>query len=261
MNNGIIYYNTGTRYAVRLLVSLYSLRKYYKGRVSILSWGIESHNICAPIAIAMNAELIKINPLMEVSKWPYFLVKTKLSQYSPYANTLYLDADTLVLNKIDELFDIINEWQFVVTKVNNEWNTTDARMYPRLNAWQNLFPELVKRAYEYDGTINCGVFGFNKKSPLLTEWYDVAVKGKNLFVPDEVACQLLITKHKHKLLDNQYNCMYKYCRNKTAKIVHHHARKHVKDKRWIRVYNEVIEKNVANIKSWTPAGDECLVRL
>lgn len=259
MNNGIIYYNVNTSYAVRLLVSLYSLRKYYKGKVSILSWGSESHNICAPIAAATNADLIRINPVIAASKTPQFLVKTKLPQYSPYINTLYLDADTLVVNKIDELFDLINRWQFVVTSIDG-WSTTDKRIIKRLDEWSNTFPILVKQAYLYKNVINCGVFGFNKSSPILNEWYNTAVRGKDFFVPDEVACQLLITKYKHKLLNNQYNCMFKYCNNKNPKIIHYHARKHVEDRRWLYTYNEVVNKNVANIKSWTPAEDRRLFK-
>ena len=252
--NGIIYYNTGVSYAARLLVSLYSLRKHYAGKISILSWGDKSHTMCAPIATAMNADLIKINPLIAHSNTPQFLAKTKLPQYSPYVNTLYIDADTLIVNRIDELFDIINKWQFVVTSIDG-WNTTGKRMHERLNDWSNLFPILVKQAFQYKGVINCGVFGFNKNSPILREWYDTAVKGKDLYVPDEVACQLLITKYRHKLLSDQYNCMFKYCSNKSAKIIHYHARKHTGDNRWLSTYHEVVNKNVANIKSWTPSED------
>lgn len=259
--NGVIYYNTGISYLVRLLVSAYSLRRFYSGDIAILSWGDASHYISSQIAKAVNAQLIRINPQIESSDSPQFLVKTRLHEFSPFVNTLYLDADTLILKKIDNLFPIIKTHSFLASTVDG-WKTTDEHIRTRLEGWRGFYPQHVKKALKFGRVINCGVMGFNRTSTLLKSWYKFTLPGKNLFVPDEIACQLLLTEHPHTLVDSRYNCMSKYCNiGYETKIVHYHARKHCtmpQAKNWLGVYYEVISKNVANIKSWQPANDKIL---
>ena len=239
MNNGITYFNFGNKCISRLLVSIYSLRKYYSGDVTILSWGDESHILCEPISKNFGVKLIKINPTVAKCEKPHFLVKTLFYKYSPYINTLCIDSDTRIVGKIDELFDHINSNMFLVTALHG-YRTTNKIMGSRMRNWSPKYDNLIKQAYQYKQAINCGIHGFNKQSTLLDEWYDVAVHGKDAITADETACQLLITKHKHKLMGSQFNYPYKYKPNvDDIRIIHYWGGKHKYDSVWADTYNKI----------------------
>lgn len=263
-SNGVIYYNIGTPCLVRLLVSIYSLRKFYKGPISILSWGQESHKICKLIASATNSDVIEINPKMAPSKYPHYMAKTKLHEFSPYINTLYLDSDTLIVGNINNLFDLISQHQMLVTYIEG-WPTNRGKMSKRIKSWAPFHPKLIGPALEYGKAINCGVFGFNRKAIILRKWYKLAITNPDYLMPDELSLQLLLPHYQHIAVDNSYNFITKRgnVNDSRIKILHYQSRKHCKpsaDNKWLITYLEVAAKNIANVKLWQPAGDRKLAR-
>jgi lipopolysaccharide biosynthesis glycosyltransferase len=243
--NGVIYYITGDQYLTRLAVSLHSLRKVYSGHITIMLWRCKKQTIdfCNVIGSAFKASIKNIDPPLAVCKQDYFLVKSKLPLFSDYENTIYLDADTLVRKNIDELFDLANKNDFVVSNI-EEWTKTK-RTLERLMLWKCLYPKHVKSIQlNYIG-INCGVFAFNRRSTLIKNWYNFAVKGKDLFVPDEDACALMLCDNKHILVSEKYNCMWKYRKPKSYEdfsIIHYHGNRHTRSHYWKDEYSQTLSK-------------------
>lgn len=257
MSSGVIYYNVGRQYLVQLLVSLYSLRKYCNKEVVILNWG-NVPEACKRIAQATGAQIKEIHPEIVKCRYPIFMAKTQLYQYSPFGNTLYLDSDTLVVKPIDELFPLIKQHSFVATR---DGRALTGKLQRRFNPWKPFAPDLVTKAKQSNFLINCGVMGFSKKSELLAKWYPMAMLAKDTLLPDEVSCQLLLQKYPHFIADSSFNCLAKYGINNSAKIIHYHSNKYLKEgTRWLQAYLEVASKNIANVKSWSSIYDYRLRR-
>jgi hypothetical protein len=258
--SGVLYYNTGTSCTVRLLVSIYTLRKYYKGEIAILSEGQPSNEICQKISNALDAYIVPINPKDIPTKNHHFLVKTKMHQYTPFEQNVYIDADTLIKGPIDEL---LNQDTFFVTPISN-WKPNQQPISGRILQWQTILPDMIQPALLYKQAINTGIFGFNINDQIMQDWYNYAIKGIDLFIPDEVSLQIMLPKYQHKVLDTRFNCscVQDNPDNPDIRIVHYHGRKHCKIEYhgilWINAYTEVIKLDIADIKSWQPAGDKTL---
>jgi len=76
------------------------------------------------------------------------MAKTRLQEFTPYENTLYIDSDTLVMAPIDELFDLIEQHHMLVTSM-KRWTTKDVRISRRINTWASLYPDLIKAALDF----------------------------------------------------------------------------------------------------------------
>lgn len=266
-DQGVVYYNRGTSCTVRLLVSLHSLRKHYTGRVAILSDGEESHAICLKIGGALDAEVIKWDPGISEGKNMHFLAKTRLHQGTPFDATIALDSDTLVTGPLQELFELLETEEFCVARFSNWW-TNGRIMEARLRQWMPLFPQWVEQAVAFGPAINIGLIGFRRDASLFTEWHDTAARGREYFIPDEVSCQLLLPRHPHRILDGRWNrsCRHDDPALPETRVVHYHGKKHClpdlpyHGEKWVLEYEQVVRQNVADIASWTPAGDRKLKR-
>ena len=208
-NNGIIYYNHGGKFLARLMVSLYSLRQHYNGNVAIMVWNTNTDDLesCKSLAKKFSADIINVDCEVAKCKYDYFLVKTRLPLYSKFDNTIYIDADTIILHNFDELFKKIDKNDFVVVNI-GRW-TRRKRSITRLLEYANIYPKNVEYRIQNYVAINCGVFGFNKRSTLVQKWYDFALPCKDFRIPDEDTCSLMLKDHKHKLISEKYNSIWK----------------------------------------------------
>ncbi|MDP1591750.1 MAG: class I SAM-dependent methyltransferase [Prosthecobacter sp.] len=264
---GVIYYNSGTSCAVRLLVSLASLRKHYAGPVTILSEGEASHLLCEPIGEALNAEVKRWDSGVKPGKNAPFLAKTRLHLGTPYETTVALDSDTLVVGPIDELFLRAERGMFCVAQLGS-WKTSGRIIQGRLRKWADILPDDLEAAIQFGPAINTGVMAFCQEASLFEEWHEVAEQGREHFIPDEVSCQMLLHRHPHRILDGRWN---RSCRHDDpdlpdTRIIHYHGRKHCRSglpfhaDKWVAAYEAVVRQNLAGIRSWTPAGDRQLIR-
>jgi cephalosporin hydroxylase len=264
---GVIYYNCGTSCTVRLLVSLVSLRKHYAGPVTILSEGEASHLLCERIGAALDARVIKWESGVKQGKNTPFLAKTRLHLGTPYETTVALDSDTLVMGPIDELFEVAEQDMFCVAQLGN-WRTTGRIIQGRLRKWAGILPEDLDAAIQFGPAINTGVTAFRKDASIFEEWYPAAEQGREHFIPDEVSCQMLMHRHQHRILDGRWN---RSCRHddpdlSETRVIHYHGRKHCRKglpfhaDKWVAAYEEITRQNLADINSWTPAGDRQLIR-
>jgi hypothetical protein len=230
MTKGVIYYNRGTKCMARLLVSLYSLRKHYQGNVALIYSG-EQEQWFLDAVKSFDAEVIE----MPFRKGEGSLVlKASLWRYSPFDLTMFMDADTIVLNPIDEYFDYIDKYDFVTGNFAN-WKTNGGTISKRIKNWQKCCPELIQPAINFGQAVNTGVDGWKKGATLLKAWEDLTIKGFKMNcttrIVDEIACQLLLPHHKCYVADTSWGESIKFGKwNENTKIIHYHGSKHVGDR-------------------------------
>jgi hypothetical protein len=230
MTKGVIYYNRGTKCMVRLLVSLYSLRKHYQGEVAVIYSGDQEQWFLDEVA-KLNAKTI---PMPYRAGEGSLVLKASLWRYSPFDLTMFMDADTIVLNPIDEYFNYIEKYDFVTGNFAN-WKTSGGTISRRIRAWKNCCPELIQPALDFGQAVNTGIDGWKKGASLLKDWEDLTIKGYQMNctrrIVDEIGCQLLLAKHKCYVADTSWGESVKYGKvDKDTKIIHYHGSKHVGDR-------------------------------
>lgn len=234
MSNGVVYYNSGTKLFVRLLVSIHSLRKHYYGPVTILSEGVNSHPVCDQIAGMFGCEVIRVTYPDLDHKNQVYVNATKTVDHTPYNVTTWIDSDTLIVGEFDELFDAAEKYEFAIAQFAN-WGTKKGQINKRIKAWKGILPDkMIKAAVDYGHAINCGVFAFHKDSKLCKDWWKYAIKGIDTMIPDEVCCQIMLGSYPHKLMPKEFNvsCKYGDPYAKDARIIHYHGRKHCRFTEW-----------------------------
>lgn len=224
MKSGVVYWNHGERCLVRLLVSLRSLRRHYVGPVAILNEG-EPPPWFRAVAEKLTAK-IKVLPVNN----DYGLVKkARLWRVVPFDVTLFLDSDTVIRGNVQPLLDATAEHGLVVTNFCG-WETNGRRMSARVREWAKVDAKLTKKALAYGPAVNTGVQGWAKGCPALTDYEALTARGLAAGVGkktlDELAMQLVITKHPHELVGPEWNCSSVYGDLDKAKIVHYHGHKH-----------------------------------
>jgi len=273
MNNGIIYLNAGTKMLPRLLVSIFSLRKYYTDKISIIQIGDIGLDILDLIQEKLACEIIYIPQELRI-KHSYWFEKARLHHYTKYDNNLFLDSDTLILNPITELFDMIKEHEFIVPQFAH-WTTANKKIQKRLSHWKDFEPQLFDKAISSRmPSINVGVYGFIKTSELMANWFDLTIKNVRASLPEESTCHLLLNKYPSKIIDSIYNYSCKHDKKhiKTAKIIHYHGRKHCrKDQNnnyiynsiyWVQIWQSLFNINFCDVRSWYKScGDSHLNKL
>jgi hypothetical protein len=223
---GVLYLNQNQKCIVRLLVSVFSLRKHYSGPISLIAVGDQPKWFTDKIK-TMNVDIVPVHTDMHI---PALVRKARLHEYSPYDVSMFIDADTLIVAPIDEYFDKIREYKFCTGEFAG-WKTSGGTMSRRIKSFSPVVPDYVEPALNYGKATNTGIFGFTKDSPVLEEWKWIAEEGwlnGCSRIPDEVGCQMLLHKYKHWLAPVEWGTSVKYGdTGKNLKIVHYHGRKHV----------------------------------
>lgn len=272
MSKGVIYYNTGQKCLPRLLVSLHSLRKHYGGPVTILSQGKESHEHCHKIAKAISDTLVYGNNqnAINVKEVDYgvpngsnkaFLEACLSHLSTPYAVSMWLDADTIVRGGIMDILNAAEEHEFAVCQFAN-W-TSSGRVASRIKAWSKLYPEWIEPALKFGPALNCGVFAFRREAKVMQDWYNLALPGRENFLADESCLQTILHRYPHMILPAKYNCSCKYgdVNDPDVRIIHYHGRKHCRaglpfaGKIWMDTFLEVVELNMAGVATWASQFD------
>jgi hypothetical protein len=264
-----MYLLTGPSHAVRLAVSLWSLRKHFQGPVTVYTAHPESHPIGQRLAAEtrLGVDHLICDPVA-VRRNSAFLTKLVLALRPPYEVTAYFDADTLVAGDISALFDAARDGSFCATQFSN-WSTTKRVIRQRIERWRTVrqtiyaaaeFAELLAEARQPHPAVNGGVFAFRRDAPLLRPWHDLARAGWRTFICDEIALQILLHHYPHQLLDCRYNCSPIYgIHGRDVRIWHFHGEKHVSRAEaraiWLPAYEECVQANVAGLTTWAPASD------
>lgn len=223
----VLYFNRGTGCYIRLLVSIFSLRKHYSGPVKLMQEG----DLDQPIA-ALLAKLGVTVQLLPLTPDPVLVARSSLWRVLQEDHALMLDADTIVCGPVDEFFDWIKERGFVASWFTG-WHTTGGTMRKRIEEWAKVAPEMVVPAIAYGKAINGGVQGWSKETTMLPAYEALTRRGHaagcSRIVLDEIALQLLLPHHPHHLADHAWNTSGAFGDITHARIVHYHGRKHCVD--------------------------------
>jgi len=249
MNYGVIYLNQGSKCLVRCLVSIRSLRKVYRGKITLFQVGESPQWFCSLIE-KYNVDIVYLcndgmHPLVR---------KTTLWRYTPYDNTFFIDADTLILKPIDEVFGYIQDHEFISYNFAN-WRSDGNIVSRRIRGFSKIVSDDdIKLAIKYGKTVNVGVFGFKRGAEFLPHWESLTRQGfeNNCSnIPDEIACQILLPKYKSFLLPPTWGVSVKFATDEEIKngiIIHYHGRKHCLPKYklcrlWENEYLELVKEN------------------
>ena len=234
----IIYYNMGTKMLLRLCVSLNTLIKSgTKTPIKILA-DADSYDKCSTIAAHFGVEAYKSIFKSAPMRHQAFLNKCRLHQVSKADKTIFIDSDTIVVRPFDDVFDTLDEYEFATTKFSN-WSSTQRNIKRRIEQWRPLLGDILDESYSKTPyALNTGFYAWRKGSKFMDDWYGIAMRGSEFFIPDEISCQIMLHKYDHTLLDNSYNTSCKHDRiNGTAKVIHFHGRKHCRVDKGQFLYN------------------------
>ena len=235
---GVVYLLVGERHAVHLAASLASLREHYAGPVAIITdryagyhWGLHvfGHAETGPL------QVLPAN--LDASQGK--LLKTLMPGLTPFDSTIYLDADTLVVGSIDELWPREGEW--VLTQF-SDWLLSRNRMRRRVAEWRDIEPRRVSFLLDDDDpaswpVLNTAVMAWQGDGGWLArEWLATAMKrpqDSRGTATDEMAIQLVLPEikdRKCRVLDRRFNasCVFD-CEGSRAgepedvRIIHYHG--------------------------------------
>ena len=272
MDRGVIYLLTGPSHGVRMVVSLWSLRAHFAGPITVYTTHPDSHEIGRQCAVDPRLKVEhRTCELISTRKNASFLTKVSLLPKAPYTTNLYLDADTIPAGDVSQLWEEAEQHEFCATRF-SDWISTGRKMRKRIEQWRDFeqdrydlawLEQLVDAALQPHPAVNGGIFAFQPTAKLLKPWFELAMTGKNHFICDEVALQLLLHHYPHGLVDCRFNCsptFGKSCHD--VRIWHFHGEKHIKRDNyralWWPIYQECVINNVANINDWGPASDRRL---
>lgn len=261
--NGILYLMTGHKHACRLITSLATLREHYEGPVCLLSIDPE-RDLDKAIAneSRLDVQVKKIEIKKRLRKNGSYVLKSSMWKDSPFQKTLFLDADTIIVKDLpSELWPIDDE--VVVTQF-SRWVSNRRPISRRLARWKEFAPSLCQQSLlKSYPAINTGVIGFSKKSrDFLGMWQELTARNPS-FICDELSAQLIYPHTKHRVMSDRFNAspIYRDCEEEDVVIWHFHGSKHLKGKAvdiWFPKFTEVVEMNLANVRSFLPAGDRRL---
>lgn len=265
-DRGVLYMLTGTDHQEQLVVSVRSLRDYWDGPVCILAGCEQSERTAKAIAVdsRLGAMVIRWSPPR--GRNAGYLAKTSMDLLSPYRSTVFLDADTLVVDKIEGIFPLENE---VTLTTFGTWTTHGRIVRHRLDGWRDVEPELVALALATaEPALNTGVLGFNDDSAGRNWGVDwrTTTQRRISFICDEIAAQLIHRRHNVTLLDSRYNASVVYCHGRDDIAVWHgHGGKFfAKDEGW-RLwepwYRRAVAENWAGIADMRPTNGKMLERM
>lgn len=103
---GVLYVALGPAYAIMALVSINSLRIYSDVPISI----IIDKSTADTVKLPQLDDIIIIEDSIEDNR----LIKSKIFDYSPYENTLYIDCDTIIRANIIDCFDYLEYFDIAI---------------------------------------------------------------------------------------------------------------------------------------------------
>jgi hypothetical protein len=280
LRRGVLYFLRGSKHASVLVCSLASLRNHWQGPVMLACGDDEAIDLAQKIAsdsrLCENFSFHKFigDDAASTGKkhGSAYATKTLLPQVGAvitgWEQTLFLDADTLVVGPLDELWPRHNG-EVVLTQF-CDWVSTGTRIAGRLEKWRGVAPEYVERMVGREfPAINTGVMAWCEDGgDFAAQWREMCLRNVS-FICDELACQLVFPDHDVRVLNDRFNCspVYSLIPDATAhqddvRIWHGHGGKFAKKDSgwaiWEPYYRAALELNLAGIRDWSPGGDKNL---
>ena len=187
-SRGVLLFNRGDKCVVRAIVALYTLRKHWQGDVTFFledPYPHEFDDVCR----YFNVNIVHCEPNDKVKA---LVRKTELFINSPYDRTLWIDADTIVVGPIDEMFDYLDDYDVAIPHFAGWWSDGKT-ITKRIKNYEGIADQkFIDKALEHNPATNTGILSYRKDVPFMKEWIALAQKGDGkMFIPDEVAFQVL----------------------------------------------------------------------
>lgn len=197
-NAGVIYSIHGRFFWPQLVVSVYSLRKHYKGPVCIMALDDAGYDIACKISehqACKHIDIVRPHVLLGGRNSGY-TTKPKLPPLAPYTHGVFLDADTLITNKFFAAMLPSGNEEVTLTKFSS-WTTLGPRINGRVSKWEHCAPEEVHECRSQAWpAVNTGVYGFVRDSEFFQkDWPQMTMRNADSFICDEIAAQLLVPKY------------------------------------------------------------------
>jgi lipopolysaccharide biosynthesis glycosyltransferase len=260
-SRGVILYNRGEKCLVRAIVCLENLRKYWYGPVSFFL-----ENTCEEFEKV--CEHYNVDVIHNENPEQKALVRSaEVCIFSPYDRSMWLDSDCLVVGKIDEMFDYLDEFDVAIPWFAGWWSD-GGTVSKRVKRYTGIAEQhFVDAALEHHPAINTGVLSFRKNVKFMHDWVELAKKGDGkMFIPDETAFQVLYPSSEDRIYiaptDFNVSVLHDKGQSKDRRIIHYHGQKHVLSHKncdlWKAEFKRMREGNIANINSFLKYADKRL---
>lgn len=256
---GMMFFNFGDKCAIRLLVALFTLRRYYSGPCVVMLAKGDAANEKLQHDIKKLGCDVQWFDLERITKRNIkSVLKPGLLADSPYDATLIFDGDLVFRANPEELMPNLLSRGFLVTSFNNWW-ADKGPIRGRVGAMKDVLTEAeFAESQRHHEAINVGVLGYEKGrgDALHSAWEALTMKAKGKFIVDEIAMQCVFYKHPCYVTGPEWNSS---CRNNnelnSAKIVHYHGNKHTSPKRtssrlWWAELGRLYRANLVDVKYW-----------
>ena len=187
----IAFYVGGKKPCIEVLVSIYTLRKFYRGPIAVaigetavpyLQQLIDSKDIDTIIVPNTSTDRTRKNHW--VSRW-------KGLKLIDYDKVLHLDCDTIIVNPIDHLFSCIHPDKEYITNFDVLCRKKDSKWNLHLRSFRRIFPDFNTDKPIY---IEFGLVGWNKGWPYFDLVSSFSVKTRN----DQESMALVLIQNGHK---------------------------------------------------------------
>ncbi|MFT7529860.1 MAG: hypothetical protein ACI9FD_000863 [Gammaproteobacteria bacterium] len=238
INHGCVFFNYGSACVLRLLVAIYTLRKYYDGPVSVLLVEDDNSDRLARELELLHCQVIYIDQLSK--SWH----RHKLIEASPYQTSLLFDSDLIFQSPIDDLWSLTKSNGLLLTRFYAPpWGIDGSEIRPcglsrvgllkgvRELVAADTFSNALNRMLVDRIDINIGVMGVERDlsgSFLndLSNAMEKSISGK-ITLLDEMLVVALSAKHSHYLADEAWNCpadeFFRRTNLADAHIIHYFA--------------------------------------
>ena len=239
-SKGIVFFNFGKECGMRMLVTMYTLRKYYKEN-AILLLAKEDKDINDRLAkeakiLGIDIDYYDLNRICKRNLKS--VMAPKILKISPYTASIQVDADTSFRHSPQEILDGCFDKGILVTHFCNWWSN-GPRMKKRIDTLKHLISEEnYNESINHKAAVNCGVVGYckGKADTFQEEWEGLTDKGAGIFIMEEIACQVTYWKYPHHLAPLEWNVSVLYGDLESSKIIHYHGHKHTNLERKISRY-------------------------
>ena len=263
--DGVCYLIQGKKHWARLVVSLWTLRRYWSGPVCLF-YGDDNGEQFAELAMSdKRLGDLSVRPVRysRVERHGGYCNKPRVMQQSPFRRSVFIDADTLIAGRFDELWPT-QPGEIVQTQF-GDWVTTGNIMSGRIRKWGKVRSAWAIESLSHPyPAINTGVFAWDRDAgDYADEWLETTLANIS-FMCDEIAAQLMYPpwKSRVRLVSDKYNCSPLFGEHKsTAAIWHFHGSKHLRLEAspiWIPAYDDCVQHNAVGITDWQPAEDKRL---
>jgi hypothetical protein len=228
-DRSVLFFNFGNSCGLRLLISMYTLRKYYSGSALLLQQKNEENTdrlIEMAKKIGIEVELMDLEKICDRNFKS--VLAPKVLKISPYETSIQIDSDTSFRASPQQILDWCHDYGVLVSHFNN-WISSGKTMAGRINSFADvLSAEDLRQSLSRRPAVNCGVVGYRHgmADDFQKEWDDLTNKTAGRFIAEEIACQCVFWKYPHYLAPPPWNTSVRYGNLEEAKIIHYHGSKH-----------------------------------